>query len=143
MRIVIATLLSLVGVSSAAADTVIATQNIRSKSIITANDIKLVAADLKNGFSSLDDVIGQEARVILYAGRPVTRNDIGPPALVERNQIVTLAYTAGPITILAEGRSLGRAGAGEILRVMNLSSRTSIAGTVRPDGTVAVTNSSF
>jgi flagella basal body P-ring formation protein FlgA len=63
---------------------------------------------------------------------------IGPPALIARNQIVTLFYHSGPLVIAAEGRALGRAGPGDALRVMNLSSRSTVTGFVRPDGTVLV-----
>lgn len=125
----------------AAADTVVAAKNLRPGMIISAQDVKLAVADIAGGFQLLEDVIGQEARVVLYAGRPVMPNDIGPPALIDRNQIVTLVYTAGPMTILTEGRSLGRGAVGDRVRVMNLSSRTTITGSVSPNGDVIVSNS--
>ena len=125
----------------AAADTVVAAKNLRPGMIVSAMDVKLVAAEIPGGFQLLEDVIGQEARVVLYAGRPVLPNDIGPPALIDRNQIVTLVYTAGPMTILTEGRSLGRGAVGDRVRVMNLSSRTTITGSVSPNGDVVVSNS--
>ena len=124
----------------AAADTVVAAKNLRPGMIVSAQDVKLVEAAIAGGFQMLEDVIGQEARVVLYAGRPVLPNDIGPPALIDRNQIVTLVYTAGPMTILAEGRSLGRGAVGDRVRVMNLSSRTTITGSVSPNGDVIVSN---
>ncbi|NDW54588.1 flagellar basal body P-ring formation chaperone FlgA [Aliiroseovarius sp. PrR006] len=125
----------------AAADTVVAAKNLRPGMIISATDVKLVASEIPGGFQLLEDIIGQEARVVLYAGRPVLPNDIGPPALIDRNQIVTLVYTAGPMTILAEGRSLGRGAVGDRVRVMNLSSRTTITGSVSSNGDVIVSNS--
>ncbi|GHF01926.1 flagella basal body P-ring formation protein FlgA [Aliiroseovarius zhejiangensis] len=138
----ILTLLTLLATSGLAyADTVVATRNIRANVIITAQDLKLVPSELPGGFQLLEDVVGQEARVVLYAGRPILVKDIGPPALVERNQIVTLAYVSGPLTILAEGRSLGRAGIGDRVRVLNLSSRTTVTGSVLADGTVSVSQS--
>ncbi len=138
----ILTLLTLLATSGlACADTVVATRNIRANVIITAQDLKLVPSDLPGGFQLPEDVVGQEARVVLYAGRPILVKDIGPPALVERNQIVTLAYVSGPLTILAEGRSLGRAGIGDRVRVLNLSSRTTVTGSVLADGTVSVSQS--
>jgi flagella basal body P-ring formation protein FlgA len=124
----------------AAADTVVAAKNLRPGMIVSAMDVKLVEAEIAGGFQLLEDVIGQEARVVLYAGRPVLPNDIGPPALIDRNQIVTLVYIAGPMTILAEGRSLGRGAVGDRVRVMNLSSRTTITGSVSLSGDVIVSN---
>ena len=46
------------------------------------------------------------ARVTLYPDRPIRPGDLAPPALVDRNQIVTLEYAAGPLVILTEGRAL-------------------------------------
>lgn len=125
----------------AASETVVAAKNLRPGMIVTAQDVKLAAADFAGGFQLLEDVIGQESRVVLYAGRPVLPNDIGPPALIDRNQIVTLVYTAGPMTILTEGRSLGRGAIGDRVRVMNLSSRTTVTGSVTTNGDVIVSNS--
>jgi flagella basal body P-ring formation protein FlgA len=68
----------------------------------------------------------------------VRSGEVGPPALVERNQVVALIYKGGGLVISAEGRSLGRAGVGEIIRVMNLTSRQTVSGLVLADGTVVV-----
>ena len=141
MKALFIALLFIATASAAVSETVVAARNIRANVVIAAKDLKLVSSDLANGFGSIDDVVGQETRVVLYAGRPVMVNDIGPPALVERNQIVTLAYVAGPLTILADGRSLGRAGVGDRVRVLNLSSRTTVTGSVEADGTISVSNS--
>ena len=48
----------------------------------------------------------------IYAGRPVRPGDLGPPALVERNQLVPLVYQPGGLAISTEGRALGRGGGG-------------------------------
>lgn len=122
----------------ASADTVMAARTIRAQSIVTAGDLVVIEQDIPGSYILADEVIGQEARVVLYAGRPVMIDDVGPPALIERNQIVTLYYISGALVIAAEGRALGRAGIGDALRVMNLASRSTVTGFVRPDGTVSV-----
>jgi flagella basal body P-ring formation protein FlgA len=122
----------------AQAETVVAARTIRAQAILTANDLGLVKQDMIGTYALLEDVVGQEARVVLYAGRPIRIEDIGPPAIIERNQIVTLFYATGGITIMTEARALGRAGIGDRIRVMNLSSRSTVTGWVLPDGTVSV-----
>jgi len=57
---------------------------------------------------------------------------------VDRNQIVPLVFKQGGLSITAEGRSLSRAAAGEIVRVMNLSSRTTVSGIVLANGSIQV-----
>lgn len=59
-------------------------------------------------------------------------------AIIERNDLVTLIFRQGVLTIAAEGRALGRGAAGEAVRVMNLSSRTTVTGRIKQDGSVEV-----
>ncbi|GAA6180573.1 flagellar basal body P-ring formation chaperone FlgA [Shimia sp. NS0008-38b] len=124
----------------AAADIVVATAIIRANSIIEPSAVGLKRGDVAGVHSDLNSVIGLEARKAIYPGRPVRLSDVGAPALVERNQIVTLKYNTSGLVIETEGRSLARAGEGEPLRVMNLSSRSTITGKVLPDGSVLVSN---
>jgi flagellar basal body P-ring formation protein FlgA len=49
-----------------------------------------------------------------------------------------MIYTEGPLNIMAEGRALDRAGPGELVRVMNLSSRQVVTGLVRGSGMIEV-----
>ncbi len=123
---------------SAMAETLVAARNVRSQAILSPADVDVIAKTIPGSLTHPDEVIGMEARVVLYAGRPIRPGDIGPPAIVERNQIVTLLYRRGGLTIAAEARALGRAGAGDMVRVMNLASRNTVTGLVQLDGSVTV-----
>lgn len=120
------------------ADSLVATRTIRAQTVLTAEDLVLVAAEIPGALADPALAIGQEARVTLYAGRPVAASDLGPPALIDRNQTVALIYRSGGLSILTEGRALDRGAAGEVIRVMNLSSRLTVNGTISPDGSVIV-----
>lgn len=122
----------------AMADTVLAARTIRAQTIIGPGDVVVKSVEVPGAATTPDAVIGKEARVSLYAGRPIRRSDIGQPALVDRNQIVPLVFERNGLRITTEGRSLGRAGAGEPVRVMNLSSRNTVSGRVLPDGRIMV-----
>ena len=124
--------------SPCAADMVLATRTIRANSIITAQDVVVKEGDMAGAASSPDQLIGSEARISLYAGRPIALADVGPPAVIERNQIVPLVFQQNGLRISTEGRSLSRAGAGDYVRAMNLSSRTTVSGRVLPDGRILV-----
>jgi len=124
--------------TGARAEMLVAARTIRAQALIAPTDLAWAEGTMPDAFADPADVLGQEARVGIYAGRPILAGDIGPPALVERNQTVTLVYSRGGLTILAEGRSLGRGGAGDSLRAMNLASRTTITGRIAADGTVHV-----
>ncbi len=133
-----AAFLLFLGVAPAAADVVVATRTVRAQSLIGPGDVALSEGDVAGMADSLDAVVGREARVTLYAGRPVRSGDVGAPALIDRNQIVTLSFRQGGLAISADGRALDRAGAGERVRVMNLASRSIVVGEVAENGTILV-----
>lgn len=130
--------MALVAPFAALADIVVPTRTIRAKEIISAADLEINTRDLPGAVSDMDVLIGQEARVALYPGRPIRDVDVGPPAIVDRNDLVLLMFNRQPLSITAEGRALGRGAAGDRIRVMNLSSRSTVTGRIRPDGKIEV-----
>jgi len=136
-----ALLILLVLPGAVSAEILVASRTIRPQTLIGPGDVISREGDQPGMLSDPSQAVGQEARVAIYAGRPIRRGDVGPPALVERNQIVTIVYAANGLRMTAEARALDRAGLGERLRVMNLSSRTTVFGAVTPEGTVLVSES--
>lgn len=119
-------------------DTVVAARTIRAQTVLTADDLGLKNLEVTGGVDDVSQLIGKESRVALYAGRPVRLSDVGPPAIVTRNELVQIVFQSQGLSIVTEGRALGRAGVGERVRVMNLSSRNTVSGTVGIDGRVLV-----
>jgi flagella basal body P-ring formation protein FlgA len=111
---------------------------IRSQSVIGPDDVTLAEETVPGAVAEIAAVIGREARVMLYPGRPILSGQIGAPALVERNQVVRMHFAMGPLNIVTEGRALDRAGEGEMLRVMNMASRQIVTGSVAADGSIKV-----
>ncbi len=124
--------------SPVSADIVVAAHTIRPNSVIAPGDLLLKPGKVAGAATDPGQLIGQEARVAIYAGRAVRLSDVGPPAVVARNQIVSIMFTHGGLSISTEGRALDRAGVGEVVRVINMSSRTTVSGRVTPDGQVQV-----
>ncbi len=124
--------------SPALADSMVATRTIRAQSVIAQEDIAMVAADIPGALAAPEQAVGMEARVTLYAGRPVHEADVGAPALVKRNQMVSLIFQTSGLTIHTEGRALERGASGDLIHVMNLSSHLTVQGLVAPDGSVSV-----
>lgn len=125
--------LLLVG-SPAVSDTIVAARTIPAQTLIGPDDLLLQPIDVPGGTDDPLLLVGMEARTALYAGRPVRPADVGAPALVDRNQIVPLIYDVGGLRIATEGRALGRAGEGEVIRVMNLASRTTVSARISSQG---------
>lgn len=122
----------------AISETVVAAGTIRGQSLIGPTDVTLIAGDTPGALAALEEAIGMEARVNLYPGRPIRTGDLRPPAIVERNEIVTIRYDHGGLLVITEGRALDRAAAGEHLRVLNLSSRNTVTATAAAPGLVIV-----
>ena len=138
MRLYFALILLIFAPGEVSADTVVAAQTIRPQTILTLEHLALKRGDVPGGVDNPEQLLGMETRTALYAGRPIRRGDVGPPAVIERNQIVPLIFEAHGLRISTEGRSLDRAGVGEFVRVMNLSSRNTVSGRVSRSGHVLV-----
>ncbi len=137
MRVVVLLICALIA-GPVAADIVLAARTIRPEEVIAPADLVIKPGNLPGAYSDAESVIGQEARVILYAGRPVFRGNLRPPAMVGRNDIVTLVYHRNGLEITAEGRALTRAAAGERALALNTSSRTRVSGIVTAEGHIVV-----
>ncbi|MEX0308305.1 MAG: flagellar basal body P-ring formation chaperone FlgA [Ruegeria sp.] len=120
------------------AEVVVPTRTIRAKEVIAASDLESKDGEVAGAVRDPKMLIGQEARIALYPGRPIRPSDVGPPAIVDRNDLVTLVFDRIALSITAEGRALGRGAAGERIRVMNLASRATVTGVIRPDGQIEV-----
>lgn len=124
--------------SAASADVLVATRVIPANAIILADDIQLRDVSAPSGIQDPNLVIGMEARKALFAGRPILTSDIGVPAVVERNQLVQLVFSRSGLVIRTDGRAMGRAGPGDIVRVMNLASRSLVTAKVDAEGVAHV-----
>lgn len=122
----------------AGAETLVPTRTIRAQDILAPEDLTVIARNTPGALTDPLEAIGLEARSTLYANRPIRPGDIGAPAIIDRNQIVPLNYVTGGLRILTEGRALARGGVGDVIRVMNLSSRTTVSGRIVADGSVHV-----
>lgn len=122
----------------ALADAVIMTRSLPARATVGPADITTVAADIPGAATTADQVVGQVLRVAVQAGRPLRADDLTEPEIVARNQLIKLHYAQGGMTIAAEGRALDAGAIGQMVRVMNLSSRGTVQGVVLPDGSVRV-----
>ena len=120
------------------ADTLTAIHVIRPNTIIEAGDLGAINQVIPGALSADANIVGLEARVTLYPGRPILPAYVGPAALVERNQPVVVVFRDRGLTISADGRALSRGAEGETVRVMNLASRTTVSGKVQSDGSIVV-----
>lgn len=121
-----------------AAEIVVAARTIPAHALIGPDDLLLRDLIVPGGVDDPAMIVGMEARVALYAGRPIRPADVGFPAVVDRNALVPLIYQRGGVSISTDGRALDRAGPGDLIRVMNLASRVTVAARIGIDGAAYV-----
>jgi flagellar basal body P-ring formation protein FlgA len=131
------TLMFAVLATGSRADVLVASHTLRPQTLIAAEDLQYNDSDAPGALAA-EDVIGLETKVSIYSGRPIRLQDIGPAAIVERNQSVPLIYHKGTLMILTEGRALERAGVGDVIKVMNIASKATVTARVDQDGSLQV-----
>lgn len=129
---------SLMSVNFGQAQTIVPVSTIQPGEVLSVVDLRVAEGDVKGAIRDAESAVGLEARTVLYAGRPIRSRDLGPPAVIERNQIVSLIFSVGGMSIMTAGRALDRAASGDSIRVMNLASRTTVSGRASPSGAVRV-----
>lgn len=120
------------------ADSLTVTRVLRPGEVVRGTDLTLLTGTQPGGVTRPDALIGQEARVVLYPGRPIRADDVRAPAVVQRNGLVDLVFVRAGLRIVAEGRALDRGAPGDRVPVLNTASRQRVTGRVTPDGQVEV-----
>jgi flagellar basal body P-ring formation protein FlgA len=84
------------------------------------------------------ELVGKVARRTLLAGRPIARNTVGEPDLVQKGKIVPIFYERGPLTITASVLALQSGALNDMIQVRNIDSGKVVVATVAADGSVRV-----
>lgn len=124
--------------AAAQAESLVALRTLPAQTVVTEADVTLVEAQIDGALTAIAPALGLQVKTTVYAGRPLRPENLGAPALIDRNQSVTLVYAAGGLIILAEGRALARGAEGEVVRAMNLASKTTVSGRVDGQGRLVV-----
>ena len=121
---------------SVAADEIAAARNLPAGTILTHADL-VVTTTARVGLAPAD-AVGKQLRSAVYRGRPISARHLTAPTVVNRNQLITLTYEDAALRIETEARALGAGGEGDLIRVMNLSSRATLMARINVDGTATV-----
>lgn len=122
----------------AEAGSVIAARTLRAQTVITESDLALAEDEVPGALTDPTAAIGLETRRAIYPQQPISAGDLVPPAVVERNQMVPMAYQDGSLSITTEGRALDRGAVGDTIRVMNITSKVTLFAMIGADGVAYV-----
>lgn len=88
--------------------------------------------------TSADTVVGQIARRNLRANAPLFVFDLAKPVLIKKGDIVTITYLLPGIQLSAQGVATGNAGKGDMITLMNTTSRRMIEARVTGAGAAVI-----
>ena len=85
-----------------------------------------------------DSVIGMAARRPLRAGAPVQARDLSAPLMVKRDEMISVAFETGGISLTLQGKALKDAAVGDSVQVLNPQSKKVIEAVVSGPGKAVV-----
>ncbi len=102
-------------------------RTVMPNTIIHAEDVTLISVpkkELRSGaFESSEEMIGMTAKRTLPAGQVIAQNDVTPPLLVKRNEMITVFYQNGPVRLTTKARALDNGVKGQTVMLENTASK--------------------
>lgn len=129
------------GTAVESVETAVLVRSVERHEIVKSSDVVIERrpkAEVGGEPASREAAIGMQARRQLRAGQPLRSADLAKPDLVQRDQSVTLIYETPGLYLTVRGKALEGGTEGDVVNVMNLQSKRSVAGTVVGRGQVAI-----
>ncbi|MBO9428646.1 flagellar basal body P-ring formation chaperone FlgA [Sulfitobacter sp. R18_1] len=112
--------------------------------IVTEADLQVVPLphNRVGGFvlTTMNDIVGMEVKRVLTRGRPVMKQSVTPPIIVDRGDRVEIVYTKGRMNLSAPGKAIGSAAKGEEVRIVNVVSNKTVVAIATEEGKVEIMN---
>lgn len=114
-----------------------------SGTVLTPDNIQMRPVALKyvenSGVARLEDLVGKALMRQSREGVMLRPTDVTVPQLVAKNDLVTIYFRKGPMTLTVKGQAITGAAEGGRVQVLNLMSRRVINASVLSAGAVEVT----
>ncbi|MHA6297759.1 flagellar basal body P-ring formation chaperone FlgA [Devosia sp. CAU 1758] len=107
---------------------------------ITMRPLPIQQADAQ-GVASMEQLVGMSLNRQSRNGMVLRASDVSTPLAIAKNDLVTIYYRQGPMTLTVKGQAVSSAATGAPLQVLNLISRRVISATVIAPGAVEVSTS--
>ncbi|MCF4098815.1 flagellar basal body P-ring formation chaperone FlgA [Maritalea mediterranea] len=110
--------------------------------ILKLSDIEMRPASEQvvraQGSVQIEDLVGKSLTRSLRGGSPIRMSDVTEPDVINRNDLVTLYFKKGALTLTVKAKALQSAAIDEPVTVLNLMSNKPIQGIVTGAGAVAI-----
>lgn len=118
--------------------------NLPAGAILSPADIVMRPVSQKfagaTGFATLGELVGKQLRRQSREGMLVAAADVSQAEMIGRNDIVTIYFRQGPMTLTVKGQALGSAAEGGSVQVLNLMSKRVLSAKAIAAGAVEVSN---
>ena len=102
--------------------------------IIAEGDLQTITVperDLSsNAVVDLKSLVGMEVKRTLREGSIIRKNAIAAPLLVRKKELITLTVQTNQMRLTAQGQAMDDGAMGDVIRVMNLTSKKVISAVV-------------
>lgn len=116
--------------------------NLPAGTILTPDNVVMKAVPVGQadayGYVPVDQLVGMALNRQSREGMLLRASDVSPPLAVSKNDLVTIIYRRGPMTLTVKGQAITNASRGNSLQVLNLMSNRVITATAVSPGTVEV-----
>jgi flagella basal body P-ring formation protein FlgA len=136
------TKLRFTGTAIETVEAAVLTRNLERNEVLKASDVlveRRPKAEVGTDSAGRDRSVGMQARRQLRAGQALKVADLAKPDLVQRDQNVTLIYESVGLYLTVRGKALENGTEGDVVNVMNLQSKRTVAGVVSGRGQVSIT----
>ena len=111
---------------------------------VRADDIDMRPVPLRfaevSGPARAEDLIGKALKRSSRDGMVLKASDVTVPLTVAKNDLVTIYFRKGPMTLTVKGQAITGGTIGAPVQVLNLMSKRVISATAIAAGTVEVSN---
>jgi len=108
--------------------------------VLKASDLVVLKRPKSEGavVTDIRAAAGMAARHQLHTGQPLHEADLMKPAIVQRNDMVTIIYQVPGVTLTLRGQAQDTGALGDTVNVLNVESKRVVRGVVAGPGRVTV-----
>lgn len=119
-------------------------ETLKAGDVIGARDLDTIEMSEKEIRQDMilkeEELVGMTPRRMTAPGKPLKTIDLEAPQVITRGDVVTMLFQSGAMTLTASGKAMEHGAKGDIIRVVNNSSKKTIEGLVTGDKEVTITS---
>lgn len=121
---------------------VVARRSLRRGDIVSPSDLQLEplspGRSAEGLISDIESIVGKEVKTSLFKGRQVRSEDVGPPTLVRRGDLLELSVLGGGIVVRTGAKAMQEGSEGQLIQVETQEPRRRLLARVVAPGAVEI-----